>query len=98
MPREFRAAGDGDEHATDGYLIVGNDIWDPNEDLDYLPEAWVRTRAGGTKVPDSKKRARFPRKLYFDEYGHYSETEPMRYWGWFMQEPLLFESHRWCVL
>ena len=91
VPREFRAAGDGDEHATDGYLIVGNDIWNPNEDLDYLPEAWVRTRADGTKVPDSKKRARFPRTLYFDECGHYSETEPMRYCGWFMQEPLLFD-------
>ena len=90
-PREFRAAGDDDEDATDGYLIVGDDIWDPDQDLDYLPEAWVRTRASGEKVPDSKKRANFPRKLYFDEYGNCSETEPMKYWGWFMQAPLLFD-------
>ena len=90
-PREFRAAGDDEEAATDGYLIVGDDIWDPAQDLDYLPEAWVRTRASGEKVPDSKKRASFPRKLYFDEHGNCSETEPMRYWGWFMQAPLLFD-------
>ena len=91
VPREFRAAGDDDEDATDGYLIIGDEIWDPTEDLDYLPDAWVRTRASGEKVPDSKKRPRFPRKLYFDEHGHCSETEPMRYWGWFMQAPLLFD-------
>ena len=90
-PREFRAAGDDDEDTTDGYLIIGDEIWDPDQDLDYLPEAWVQTRASGEKVPDSKKRAHFPRKLYFDEYGNCSETEPMRYWGWFMQAPLLFD-------
>ena len=91
VPREFRATGDDDEEAKGGYLIIGDEIWDPDQDLGYLPEAWVRTRANGEKVPDSKKRARFPRKLYFDEYGNCSETEPMMYWGWFMREPLLFD-------
>ena len=91
VPREFRAAGDEDENAKDGYLIIGDEIWDPDQDLDYLPEAWVRTRANGEKVPNSKKREYFPRKLYFDEYGKCSETEPMKYWGWFMREPLLFD-------
>ena len=90
-PREFRAAGDDDEDATDGYLIIGDEIWDPDQDFDYLPEAWVRTRTSGEKVPDSKKRSHFPQKLYFDEHGNCSETEPMRYWGWFMREPLLFD-------
>ena len=90
-PREFRATGDDDDDATDGYLIIGDEIWDPDQDLDYLPEAWVRTRASGEKVPDSKKRAYFPRKLYFDEYGRCSETDPLRYWGWFMQARLLFD-------
>ena len=91
VPREFRAAGDDDEDATDGYLIIGDEIWDPDQDLDYLPEAWVRTRAKGEKVPDPKKRAHFPRKLYFDEYGNCSETEANKYWGWFMRTPLLFD-------
>ena len=90
-PREFRAAGDDEEATTDGYLIVGADIWDPAQDLDYLPTAWVRSRVSGEKFPDSKKRASFPRNLYFDEYGNCSETEPMKYWGWFMQTPLLFD-------
>ena len=91
VPREFRAAGDEDEDVTDGYLIIGDEIWDPCQDLDYLPEAWTRTRANGEKVPDKKKRSHFPRKLYFDEYGNCSETDPMKYWGWFMQAPLLFD-------
>ena len=91
VPREFRAAGDDDQGGTDGYLIVGEEIWDPGQDLEYLPEAWVRTRARGEKVPDSKKVARFPRRVYFDEHGNYSEAKPMRFWGWFMQAPLLFD-------
>ena len=90
-PREFRAAGDDDESARDGYLIVGEDIWDPEQDLDYLPATWIRTKASGEKAPDSKRRARFPLKLHFDELGNCSETEPMKYWGWFMRAPLLFD-------
>ena len=63
VPREFRAYGDDDQDATDGYLIIGDEIWDPDEDLDYLPEAWVRTRASGEKVPDSRKRAPLPSEV-----------------------------------
>ena len=60
-PREFRGAGDDDdEDATDGYLIIGDEVWDSDQDLDYLPEAWVRARANGTKVPDSKKARALP--------------------------------------
>ena len=90
-PREFRAAGDDDDDATDGYLIVGEGIWDPDEDLDFLPDAWVRTRVNGQRTPHPGKRAQFPRRLHFDEHGQCSETEPMRYWGWFMRAPLLFD-------
>jgi len=78
---------------TDGYLIVGGDleeIWNPAEDFDYLPDSWLReTRAG--RVPDSKKRPFFPIKLYFDETGRCSETETLKWWGWFMRAPLLFD-------
>ena len=90
-PREFRESSDDDEDTMDGYLIIGDEFWDPDQDLDYLPEAWVRTRKSGRKVPDPQKRERFPRKLYFNEYGNCSETEPMKYWGWFMRAPLLFD-------
>lgn len=90
-PREFRASSDEDEEeATDGYLIVGNDVWDPATDFEFLPEAWFRqTKAG--PVPDSKKAAKFPRKLYFDESGNCSDTKHLKFWGWFMQAPLLFD-------
>ncbi|HNO77160.1 MAG TPA: DEAD/DEAH box helicase [Phycisphaerae bacterium] len=91
VPREFRAAGDDDDNAADGYLIVGDNVWDPEEDMEYLPDAWVRTRKSGMRVPDSKKVARFPIKLFFDECGNCSETKPLKYWGWFMRAPLLFD-------
>lgn len=89
-PREFRESADEADEATDGYLIVGDDEWDPVSDLDYLPEAWLRVTRTGT-VPDSKKAARFPRKIFFDEYGNCSDTKPMKLWAWFMQAPLLFD-------
>jgi hypothetical protein len=88
-PREFRDSSEENE-ATDGYLIVGEDIWDPAEDLEYLPDSWVRSTRNG-RVPDSKKKAFFPIKLFFDEFGNCSETEPKPWWGWFMQAPLLFD-------
>lgn len=90
-PREFRENGEDDEsQSADGYLIIGDDIWDPVNDLDYLPDAWLRTTKSG-KVPESKKANRFPRKVYFDEFGNCSESEPMKFWGWFMKAPLLFD-------
>jgi superfamily II DNA/RNA helicase len=89
-PREFRENSDEDDEATDGYLIVGDGIWNPVDDLDYLPEAWLRTNKRGT-FPDSKKAKFFPTKLFFDEYGKCSDTQPMKFWGWFMRAPLLFD-------
>jgi hypothetical protein len=88
-PREFREISEENE-ATDGYLIVGDDIWDPDEDLEYLPDSWVRVTKNG-RMPDSQKKAFFPIKLFFDEFGNCSETEPKQWWGWFMQAPLLFD-------
>lgn len=89
-PREFRENSEEDEDTTDGYLIVGNDIWDPIEDLEYLPESWLRMTKSGP-VPNPKKRALFPTKLYFDDFGKCSDTEPMKWWGWFMKAPLPFD-------
>ena len=89
-PREFRASSNEDSEATDGYLIIGQDIWDPLEDLELLPEAWVRQTKTGP-VADSKKKASLPTKLYFNEFGVCSETKPLKWWGWFMKAPLLFD-------
>lgn len=89
-PREFRDSSDDDAEATDGYLIVGDDVWDPAEDSELLPETWIRTTKTGI-VPRSEKKDRFPVKLYFDEFGNCSETTPLQWWGWFMKAPLLFD-------
>ncbi len=87
-PREFRDSSDEDEGAQDGYLIVGEDIWDDRDDLAFLPDSWLnRTRT----APDSRKRAYFPIRLGFDETGKCSDTKPMKWWGWFMKAPLLFD-------
>ena len=66
-PREFRASSneddeDGDQ-LRDGYLIVGESVWNPETDLQDLPGAWVRHARNGVIVPDSKKAPRFPRKI-----------------------------------
>ena len=96
-PREFRASSndtpDESEQNRDGYLIVGEEIWDPEIDLQDLPEAWLRRTKNGLVVPDSKKAARFPQKLWFDEYGNCSDaaTTGLKLWGWFMLAPLLFD-------
>ena len=88
-PREFRETTE-DEETNDGYLFVGDDLWDLDEDAEMLPESWFRvTRAG--VVPDSKKKRFFPVKLWFDEFGNCSETRENKWWGWFMKAPLLFD-------
>ena len=89
-PREFRESSDEESQAADGYLIVGEEIWDPLEDSELLPEAWVRQTKTGP-VPDSKKKASFPIKLFFNELGECSESKPLKWWGWFMKAPLLFD-------
>ena len=88
-PREFRETTD-DEETNDGYLFVGDDLWDLAEDAEMLPESWFRFTKSGA-VPDSKKKSFFPVKLWFDEYGNCSETIEKTWWGWFMKAPLLFD-------
>lgn len=89
-PREFRESAEDESEATDGYLIIGDEVWDEKEDVDLLPESWLRLTREGLK-PRSEKKDYFPKKLYFDEMGNCSETMPMKWWGWFMKAPLLFD-------
>ena len=89
-PREFRETSEEEAQKTDGYIIVGDGVWDPVDDLEYLPEAWLRTTKSG-RVPNSKKAALVPRQIFFDEYGNCSDTDRMKFCGWFMQAPLLFD-------
>jgi superfamily II DNA/RNA helicase len=89
-PREFRDNADEDEDSNDGYLIVGEGVWDESEDAELLPETWLRVTKTGV-VPRTEKKPFFPVKLHFDEFGNCSETTPKKWWGWFMKAPLLFD-------
>lgn len=89
-PREFRESSEEESEFDDGYLIIGEDVWDPIEESELLPESWLRATKAGL-VPRTEKKALFPLKLYFDEFGNCSETTPMKWWGWFMKAPLLFD-------
>jgi len=88
-PREFREMTE-DEESSDGYLIIGKDIWDLDEDVEMLPESWFRRTRSGITI-DSKKRAYFPVRIWFDEFGNCSTNEEKQWWGWFMKAPLLFD-------
>ncbi len=95
-PREFRASSneeDGNDQKKDGYLIVGEAAWDPDTDLQDLPEAWLRRPKNKPIAPESKVAPRMPRKIWFNELGTYSETPKagLNLWGWFMTAPLLFD-------
>jgi superfamily II DNA/RNA helicase len=90
-PREFREFGDDDSDMAEGYLIVGEDIWDPIADLENLPDAWLKRRPNGSVELAKEYAPRLPTKIYFDEFGRYSDKEPLKYWGWFMPAPLLFD-------
>jgi superfamily II DNA/RNA helicase len=90
-PREFRDFGEDDSDLAEGYLIIGEDIWDPVSDVENLPDAWLKRRPNGSVELSKEYLPRLPRKIYFDDFGRYSEKEPLKYWGWFMPAPLLFD-------
>lgn len=89
-PREFRESSEDEDQGNDGYLIATEGVWDPEEDIDFLPESWLRLTKSGP-VPDTKKKPYFPTKIYFDEFGNCSDTTPLKWEGWFMKAPLLFD-------
>lgn len=92
-PREFRESttdDNDDDHTMDGYLIVGDEVWDPGTDMDFLPDSWLRQTKEG-RVPRAEKRDQFPIQVHFDEYGNCSTTDELRWKGWFMRKPLLFD-------
>lgn len=91
-PREFRDSSEEEAQSEDGYVITGENVWDPEEDIDFLPDAWIRMTKTGP-VPETKKKAYFPAKIYFDEVGNCSPTQTAlhTFEGWFMKAPLLFD-------
>ncbi|MBF0238118.1 MAG: DEAD/DEAH box helicase [SAR324 cluster bacterium] len=93
-PREFRENDDEEDGQTQaGYLVIGDDVWNPDEDLEQLPEAWVKfSKTRGRLEPGKKHIHLLPQRVYFDEYGNFSERSDTKPWpGWFMPQPLLFD-------
>jgi len=92
-PREFADYSDeSDENLNDGYLIEGDDVWDPESDLEQLPDTWLKINSKGNITGPHKQYApRIPHRIYYDEEGRYSFDEPLAYEAWYMPSPLLFD-------
>ena len=91
-PREFRNLSDeNEENIDDGYIILGEDVWNPDEDLDQLPESWLKINKKGEISVQKAYKNRIPQEIYFDEEGNHSFEKPMKYSAWYMPAPLLFD-------
>jgi len=97
IPREFSdwtASEDEQMDGTErGYLLTDTSVWNPSEDMENLPEAWLkRTNSGAITGFERKVLKRAPQKIWYDEFGHYSD-QPGFFTneGWFMPYKLLFD-------
>ncbi|KKL04598.1 hypothetical protein LCGC14_2614450, partial [marine sediment metagenome] len=90
-PREFREILSGEEDIKSGYVILGNDIWNPETDLEQLPDTWVQIDKSGNYKPQKKYKDRLPQKIYFDQKGNFSYKNQYKHEGWFMPAKLLFD-------
>lgn len=92
MPRAFYPSEDEEDDATRGYLIPNADLWNPETDLELLPDSWLDVNSAGQIRVQKKYQARMPRRIYYDTHGNCSD-EPREDWmqGWFMTAPLLFD-------
>lgn len=89
--REFQESTEEQESFNDGYVIMGEGIWNPEEDIAMLPDSWGRIDRNGNFKPTKEHAVRLPRKIYFDNKGNFSYKPQYDYSGWFMPKPLLFD-------
>jgi superfamily II DNA/RNA helicase len=91
--REFKEYSEEEESLEDGYIITGEDIWDPSTGLEQLPVAWTKVDRSGIYKPAKGYEKRLPKKVFFDGKGNVSEMrrDSSDYEGWFMSAPLLFD-------
>ena len=91
MPREFRERADDNEDLTAGYIIPDLDIWDPVNDLENLPDAWIKRDRQGQLNIIKKYKDRVPAYISYDKNGNYSSGKEYENEGWFMPVKLLFD-------
>lgn len=91
-PRAFYPSQDEDDEATSGYLIPDPDVWNPETDMELLPDSWLEIAPGGVLRVVKKYRDRLPQRIFYDRHGNCS-AEPRDGWmqGWFMSARLLFD-------
>lgn len=94
-PREFsqRVAEEEEENEDYGYIIFDKDsrIWNI-DDLLNLPDSWLKFKSNGEVLIKPTHQKRIPQKIYFNEYGNYSELKGnLPNEGWFISAPLLFD-------
>ncbi len=76
-----------------GYLLFDEKkkYWN-EEDIELLPDSWIRKRPNGALEIKKEYRGKIPRKIYFDKSGSYSFKDsklPMQ--AWFISYPMLFD-------
>ncbi len=86
IPREFHDRDREGKTCIPGYLITNEDVWDPERDLESLPDTWLKK--GNI---DKKYANRVPQLISFNEWGCYSHNRSLEYRGWFIRFPLLFD-------
>ncbi len=91
QPREFRERADDNEDLTAGYIIPALDVWDPSNDIEKLPDAWIKHNAQRQINVIPKYKDRVPSYISYDEYGNYSNGNEYENKGWFMPVKLLFD-------
>jgi len=99
QPREFYDIVDEeDETATEeGYIFIQHaedeePIWDPERDIQDLPETWFTPpRKDGTRKLKKEREAKLPRKIWFNKNGEFSFSETLDFEGWFIPTPLMFD-------
>ncbi|RPA66880.1 DEAD/DEAH box helicase [Cyclobacteriaceae bacterium YHN15] len=83
-----------DQDFESGYIVFqgeGEEFW--NEDMiESLPDTWWKEKKGAY-VLDNFYEFRIPRKIYFNQFGNFSEEpqEGLNLWGWFLSAPLFYD-------
>lgn len=91
-PREFKMnLSEDEEDSEGGYIIPDLEVWNPEEDIINLPDTYFKVDSKGNRKLKKDYLGRIPSKIYFDEFGNFSESKRMKYEAWYMPAKLLFD-------
>ena len=94
LPRDFTNQESTSEENVAGYIIPGGlEIWNPDEDLENLPPAWIQNLDAKKVKKDYADR--MPQRVSYDAEGNVSSGDSsLPFSGWFMRSApkgLLFD-------